>query len=103
MVRWIKVLAFGILFIGIAGWEAVGSFRGNRTQATQAATMAPTAAATGAVMPATQASTAPQTMTPITLFMGYIANVQFAPLYVAIERGYFRDNGIDLKPEYSFD
>jgi NitT/TauT family transport system substrate-binding protein len=101
--RWFKVLAFGFLFVVIAGWEAVGSFSGRRTQGTQAATMAPTAAATVAVMAGTQASASPQTLTPITLFMGYIANVQFAPLYVAIERGYFRDNGIDLKPEYSFD
>ena len=39
---------------------------------------------------------------PLTLFLGYIPNVQFAPIYVAIERGYFKDAGVDLKIEHSF-
>jgi len=34
--------------------------------------------------------------------MGYIANIQFAPIYVAMERGYFKDAGIDIKLEPSF-
>ena len=28
---------------------------------------------------------------------GYIANVQFAPFYIAMSRGYYREEGIDLK------
>ncbi len=35
-------------------------------------------------------------LTPIKLTMGYIPNIQFAPFYVAIEKGYFRDAGFDL-------
>jgi NitT/TauT family transport system substrate-binding protein len=54
---------------------------------------------TDATQEAAQVSDA---LTPITLFLGYIPNVQFAPIYVAIERGYFRDAGIDLKIEHSF-
>jgi NitT/TauT family transport system substrate-binding protein len=44
-----------------------------------------------------------QAMTPVTLFLGYIPNVQFAPVYVAMERGYFKQAGIDLTLENSFD
>lgn len=37
---------------------------------------------------------------PMTLFLGFIPNVQFAPLYVAAEKGYFADMGIDIRFEY---
>jgi NitT/TauT family transport system substrate-binding protein len=40
---------------------------------------------------------------PVTLFLGYIPNVQFAPIYVALEKGYFAEQGIDLTIEHSFD
>lgn len=40
-------------------------------------------------------------MTPVTLFMSYVPSVQFAPAYVAAERGYFADEGIDISFEQS--
>jgi NitT/TauT family transport system substrate-binding protein len=35
--------------------------------------------------------------------MGYIANIQYAPLYVAVEKGYFRDAGIEIEFDYKFE
>jgi NitT/TauT family transport system substrate-binding protein len=40
------------------------------------------------------------TLTKITVPMGYVPNIQFAPFYVAIQKGYFRDAGIDIAFDY---
>ncbi len=39
----------------------------------------------------------------IRLPMGYIADPQYAPLYVAVERGYFAAEGLELEFDYSFE
>ena len=45
----------------------------------------------------------PGGLTKVRLPMGYVPNIQFAPLYVAVEKGYFRDAGIDLEFDYKFE
>ncbi len=39
-------------------------------------------------------------LTDITVFMPFIPNIQFAPVYVAMERGYFADAGLNVTLEY---
>jgi len=42
-------------------------------------------------------------LTTIRLPMGYIPNIQFAPFYLAVEKGYFKDANIALDFDYKFE
>ncbi len=48
----------------------------------------------------TEESTA---VTTINLPMGYIPDPQYAPFYVAVEKGYFAEEGIEVNFDYSFE
>src|SRR5579875_2796515 len=48
-----------------------------------------------------QRAAAPRALRTITLGMGYIPDVQFAPFYLADQRGYYRQSGLQVKFDYS--
>lgn len=45
----------------------------------------------------------PEALTKIRLPLGYIANIQFAPLYAAVEKGFFKDAGMEVEFDYSYE
>ena len=53
--------------------------------------------------PGGESASAEETLTPVRLPVGYIPDIQFAPLYVAMAKGYFQQEGIQLSLDYSME
>jgi NitT/TauT family transport system substrate-binding protein len=51
----------------------------------------------------TPAATEPAAMEKVVLGMGYIPSVQFAPFYVALDKGYYAAEGLDVEFNFGFE
>ncbi len=50
-----------------------------------------------------QSATPSPSLTEVTLAMGYIPNVQFAPFYVAVDKGYFDQENLEIHFDYGME
>ena len=60
-------------------------------------------ALSGCSAAASPTPTLPAPPTKVTLAMGYIPNVQFAPFYVAVNQGYFADENLEIEFDYGME
>ncbi len=94
-------MKFRIIALIIALALLAGCFPAASTQAPVATQ--PPAASTEVAPPAAASPAAVEPLTKVTLAMGYIPSVQFAPFYVAQEKGYFKQVGLDVNFNYGME
>jgi NitT/TauT family transport system substrate-binding protein len=97
-----KLISTAILAVILAPWLVSC---GGGTTANVRSSPPPTATrAASTPTPTVQAQTSePQQRTLVVLGMGYIPDVQFAPLYVALEKGYFAEEGLNIEFKYGME
>jgi NitT/TauT family transport system substrate-binding protein len=59
-----------------------------------------TLAILGGLLPLAAPAAAQADLPELTLFLGFVPNVQFAPIYMAIDKGYFAEAGVNVVLEY---
>jgi NitT/TauT family transport system substrate-binding protein len=67
------------------------------------APVAPAATSAPVVTTNATAAAATQPLRTVTVAMPFIPNVQFAPFYVAVNKGYYREAGIDVVFDYNYE
>lgn len=95
-VRILLVTLVGVLILVACGGSAAPISDG-------AADPAPTEATGTSQASDAEDSTMPSELRDITLAMSYIPNVQFAPYYVAVAKGYYADAGLNVSFDYNFE
>jgi NitT/TauT family transport system substrate-binding protein len=100
---WI-VLTATIVIVVVAGALALAN-RGPGASPSPSKTGGPTAisSASGSGESANPSSAAAGDMTKLTVGLGYIPNVQFAPFYLADQAGYYSDAGLEVTFENKID
>ncbi len=58
---------------------------------------------TGSPKPTVAADSPGASLTQVTVAMGYIPNVQFAPFFIADKKGYFAAEGLNVKYDWGFE
>ena len=58
---------------------------------------------TASCVPGREVKPAATELDHIRLPMGYVPNVQYAPFYTAVDKGFFAEEGIELEFDYSYE
>lgn len=84
----------------IAAWIAAGIAAVAMAACVPAA---PAGSSLGAAATAGAPAVADMARTPISLGVGYVPTVQFAPLYVGIDKGFYAEEGLDVSLAYGYE
>ena len=93
-----RMAVLGLVLVAVLALSGCGAAAPATVAPPAAPSRAASAAPAGAATPATGGA-----LRKITIGLGYIPDIQFAPFYVAKEKGYFREAGLDVEFKQGFD